>query len=447
MPSEKMKRMNMKKQNYNIDSHREVRESFQNLQSWMEESQREFSNISVGLNKGIRDLIEEVSDLRTQLSVTTKERDDLIHSVGNLRGEIRQLRANAFMMLSKPVDMHYQDTDTEEANLKMEVADTNQQDAARSKKSDAVEEEPIFNDDVSTDPLNVSSFDDVNPSEDQICLECNFPFTTSENLMIHLKNIHSKLEMSEASSAGNDQINHNKSNKKIRGKRFKCKQCEYTSAHSGNVKQHIKVVHKKCGFTASEKSDLKVHIEAAHEKFKHVCEDCGYAAPKKQTLQRHIKAVHEKVKNHVCGHCGYAASLKGNLKVHIKAVHKNIKEHVCGDCGYAASQKSHLKTHIKAVHENIKNHVCGECGYAASQKRDLKKHSEAVHENNRRERNTHAILHTQSSINSIMALMIEGDIEGGRPSMKSMIDIIIPTLVTALVTAKLAALVGMGRLH
>ena len=40
-------------------------------------------------------------------------------------------------------------------------------------------------------------------------------------------------------------------------------------------------------------------------------------------------------------------------------------------------------------------------------------------------------------------LMIEGDIEGGQPSMKSMIDIIIPTLVTA----KLAALVGMGQLH
>ena len=84
--------------------------------------------------------------------------------------------------------------------------------------------------------------------------------------------------------------------------------------------------------------------------------------------------------------------------------------------------------------------VCGECGCVTSEKYLLKKHIEAVHENNRRERNTHAILHTQSSINLIMALMIEGDIEGGQPSMKSMIDIIIPTLVTA----KLAPLVGMG---
>ena len=85
----------------------------------------------------------------------------------------------------------------------------------------------------------------------------------------------------------------------------------------------------------------------------------------------------------------------------------------------------------------------GECGCVTLEKYLLKKHIEAVHENNRRERNTHTILHTQSSINSIMALMIEGDIEGGQPSMKSMIDIIIPTLVTA----KLAALVGMGQLH
>ena len=86
---------------------------------------------------------------------------------------------------------------------------------------------------------------------------------------------------------------------------------------------------------------------------------------------------------------------------------------------------------------------CGECECVPSEKYLLKKHIEAVHENNRRERNTHTILHTQSLINSIMALMIEGDIEGGQPSMKSMIDIIIPILVTA----KLAALVDMGQLH
>ena len=37
--------------------------------------------------------------------------------------------------------------------------------------------------------------------------------------------------------------------------------------------------------------------------------------------------------------------------------------------------------------------------------------------------------HFDFSIISIMALMIEGNIEAARPSMKSMIDMIVPTLV------------------
>ena len=59
----------------------QVMDLFQKLASWKEESQRQFSNIinfhSTSITNGISGLVGEFFDLKAQLSVTTKERDDL----------------------------------------------------------------------------------------------------------------------------------------------------------------------------------------------------------------------------------------------------------------------------------------------------------------------------------------------------------------------------------
>ena len=64
---------------------REVRDLLQQLSSWREESNRQFSNIidshTSSINKGINDLSEEVCDLRTKLSVITQERNNLLQNV------------------------------------------------------------------------------------------------------------------------------------------------------------------------------------------------------------------------------------------------------------------------------------------------------------------------------------------------------------------------------
>ena len=77
--------------------HDEVRALFRKLRSWQKESQGEFAKImnsqSQNINKGINDLVEEVSDLRTQLSTMTKERGDLLGIIDNLTDENNQLRA------------------------------------------------------------------------------------------------------------------------------------------------------------------------------------------------------------------------------------------------------------------------------------------------------------------------------------------------------------------
>ena len=82
-----------------IDVQDEVRDVFQKLSSCMEKSQRQVS-LSIqahvqGMNKNINDLAEEVSNLEAELSIVTKERDDLLSTINKLSGEIRQWSARS----------------------------------------------------------------------------------------------------------------------------------------------------------------------------------------------------------------------------------------------------------------------------------------------------------------------------------------------------------------
>ena len=77
-----------------MDAQREVGLFLEKLSAWRDESHKEFSNIikfhSSGINKGVNDLVEEVSDLKVKLSDVTKERNGLLETVHNLSNEIRQ---------------------------------------------------------------------------------------------------------------------------------------------------------------------------------------------------------------------------------------------------------------------------------------------------------------------------------------------------------------------
>ena len=77
-----------------MDAQREVGLFLEKLSAWRDESHKEFSNIinihSSVINKGVNDLVEEVSDLKVKLSDVTKERDGLLETVHNLSNEIRQ---------------------------------------------------------------------------------------------------------------------------------------------------------------------------------------------------------------------------------------------------------------------------------------------------------------------------------------------------------------------
>ena len=162
--------------------------------------------------------------------------------------------------------------------------------------------------------------DNIVHDDGHVCPECNSAFSTKENMKPHLRDLHPKFKLT----------NHVESIHQRGYKKFKCEQCSYTSAYSGDVKQHTK--------------DLLENIRD------NICEECGYATSRKDYLKKHIEAVHKNMKNHVCGQCKYATSEKCNLNTHIKSVHEKIRDHVCEKCGYAASQKGALEQHIKAVH-------------------------------------------------------------------------------------------------
>ena len=244
-------------------------------------------------------------------------------------------------------------------------------------------------------------------SEDHVCSQCNYAFSTNANLINHLKSMHLNSEPSEQRSfprilrakevnpseknkfngQGNNQSeaamkqetgnNHEVQLKQQwfsfvnKGEtKFRCGHCPYTSGKKCDIERHGEEVHsyvgdlicRVCGYAASQKSALKTHIERVHEKIrKYVCQDCGYATSEKKSLLKHIDVLHDKLRNYTCDQCDYATSQSHHLKDHILSVHKQCLRtdgigsaiFYCEKCSYSSKVSSHVKSHVKRVHKNI----------------------------------------------------------------------------------------------
>ena len=289
-----------------MDSHTEVKYLFDQLKSWREVSQREFSNIinshskligrhqffMTRINNGINELVEKVTDLEERLSVITNERNDLLGTVDNLSGEIREL--NAKLTIEQPL------------------------------------REP--------DP----------PDHGQGLLEVGNP---------QLEVLDIKQELIERTSFS---ILLDRQGEDI-GKNSTIEHQDETHVNSTIFTEKKEKIVKSEQYpnTTSYSKNLKKHIKGAPEKIrKHICGECTYATSRKDNLKQHIRRVHDKTGSHVCGECGYSFTRKDSLKKHIKVVHEKLMNHVCVECGFATSLKDNLRKHIKRVHEKIQNHIC-----------------------------------------------------------------------------------------
>ena len=268
----------------------ELRYLFKRLTSWKEESQIKFSNIinsqSTIIENGISNLVEEVSDLQAQLSVITKERNNLLETVENMGGEIKSLQAKlpSLDILPKSEENHSQDAD--------------KIDNRRTQAQDVEERSKLINDD---DYDLDSHIDDAesNTKCEEITDEVEGPDQQKEekktvqltNAPLHKKNMETHMELV-------------KTMEKIK---VKCKHCPYISRDKSHLKDHIEAVHERgsvkhcveCGFKPSRNRDMKYHMQRKHGKtIRHVCEDCGHEESQKSLMTVHKLYVHElKTKN------------------------------------------------------------------------------------------------------------------------------------------------------
>ena len=130
---------------------------------------------------------------------------------------------------------------------------------------------------------------------DHVCPECKFAFSSNENMIIHVKNIHPQLESSEESQRGNEESKYQKD-----------------ISNDGIIKRDMhdrmkKYACEKCDYSASQKGHLMIHVKAVHEKIRnHACDMCSFASPQRSSLMRHKKAVHDKIRNCLCTKCDFA---------------------------------------------------------------------------------------------------------------------------------------------
>ena len=449
------------------DCQSEVRDVFEKLRSLREESHRQFSDIidshSSSIGKGINDLVEEVRDLRAELSVTRKEKNILLETVDNLNGEIRQLNEKLpnIDSTSEPeekLNQSIREENESEVDISVDIGK-----ALESTCNDADDVEAISDERVDTEELiedRVMEKKDSNTSfynspqgngkscpnkegnyktihsEDVICPECNFEFSTNENLRIHLKNVHSQLEQrkvtrqdlskekntqagretdlnldarlsvdpklqNESSIEGEEKTHKTTLVEKMKQhkhsmhdmiKNFKCDLCPYETARGTSLRYHNYSIHKigdakfkceLCPYTSVARGVLKKHIKRVHAGIKiHVCEDCGFATSTKTQLNSHRDSVHKMGdKKYSCELCPFKSNEKTNLRTHIKGVHDKIRDHVCEDCGFATVTKGHLNRHRDSVHKmGEKKHSCELCTFKTYEKRTLKSHIKRIHE-------------------------------------------------------------------
>ena len=178
------------------------------------------------------------------------------------------------------------------------------------------------------------------------CSTCNFSCSTRTKLKRHEKIHNNKFQ-------------------------YECKECDYASYESANLKRHIECKHL----------EIKPKVEIPFEKLK-FCFKCDYSDPNLSHLKRH-EMTHTGEVPHKCNICDYASAQAGNLRRHIYDMHtenkppkpkREYKNRIqCLKCDYSATALSKLVNHLM-THTGDKPHKCDQCDYASYHPGNLKRH-------------------------------------------------------------------------
>ena len=149
------------------------------------------------INKAIEGLASEVKDLKTQLTVTARERDDLIKEVKILRVELKSISQP---ILTSEHTHHNYGHDVDEPEF--EIPNT--------------EESNTNGDRV----FSENSDQEIDSLENAIVKQAISKNTKSEDLKSHKGVVHENMEM------------------------FMCDKCEYVGSKASNLKRHVAAAHK-----------------------------------------------------------------------------------------------------------------------------------------------------------------------------------------------------------
>jgi len=220
------------------------------------------------------------------------------------------------------------------------------------------------------------------------CDKCEFTATNKNSLGKHMKTHNLSCDLCSAQFSSRNDFNvHMKG--VHGGHKYRCDQCEFSSAWRETLKNHISSKHSReglykcdiCNAGFPRRNTLATHMQIHDDREKQRQYECSYVgcqstftAPSQ--LKKHVAKVHEGVR-WPCDRCDFIGSYKDDLKLHIKAVHEGFKLK-CDQCDFTTIKNTKLKVHILKVHEGV-TWPCDKCDYVGDIKDKLNMHIRAVH--------------------------------------------------------------------
>ncbi|MDO6408471.1 RHS repeat-associated core domain-containing protein [Pantoea phytobeneficialis] len=211
------------------------------------------------------------------------------------------------------------------------------------------------------------------PSHNYVCLwaNCNYQSNLQKNYHAHLKDIHSD------------------------GRPFKCdwEGCGLDYIHSSGLAKHYNTHTRDktyfcdqagCNRSFFYPSALAQHL-AKHENLRNYrCEKCNRGFNTSGELSQHIRIVHAVRRDFFCQESGCKKTFKSlsELKIHINRCHKEHR-YCCDDCGLSFSTRRGLSIHIN-THTGDTPYKCHfqNCDYEAGHPFSLTRHLLKKHEYN-----------------------------------------------------------------
>ena len=407
----------------------EVKYFLQQLGSWREESNKQFSNIIDShtniINKDINDLAEEVGDLKTRLAVITQERNNLLKYVKKLRGENRNLKAAIHIVQPLP-DLEENQNRSSQGDDCVEVTNHNNKEQrvdSHGNCHDPRDPEQELYDVESAFPIVVNE----NPLNDQYELN-NLPKNIKKlsrdnrNLKPAKKILqpfpdHEENQKRDSQRSDCPEVASPDDKVQWVGSPRNCQDSGVPEQELIDVESVDSTVLQENEATLNDQyelddSALYEYNDVQEIEIKHEALD-GEVTGKGDTDQHqkwNVNVLSLPSEDHICPECGSVFSTGGYLRIHIKTFHQNLEpgedcsrrevfkittsrgvksqnkikqgeKMECDRCHFKTFRKDNLRVHRKFVHKlGEKSFRCRQCPYAAPAKWHLKLHLEGVHD-------------------------------------------------------------------